>query len=279
MTSEEDILKARINKKMTNSPNSSGGEDEYDDSSYGSDFQPSDVEPGLVVVHEKCCRARYRKSRAGPNDPFLICLNKSTCRSLAGGNHAVLRGGQRAEPGTYVGIFSRNGKLLAAKSGTRSTPENLKATVESIRESDRAQAAAIDGLTAEGFDGGLLGSKLSIQQAENLVTESDQEVGGDVSGISAGNPSGNHAMFLDVLSSLVSRIEKLDDRLTKTDMANTTILREMKTKRDEEAEMTKGILKDSKWDTRSRAREQEAVSSVASRHATATRTPDASEFD
>ena len=40
MTSEEDILQARIDKEMSNSQNSSEEEDACDEFSYGSDFQP-----------------------------------------------------------------------------------------------------------------------------------------------------------------------------------------------------------------------------------------------
>ena len=84
------------------------------------------------------------------------------------------------------------------------------------------------------------------------------------------NPSGNQAMFLDILSSIVNRIKKLDKRLTKTDMANTTILQEMKGEREYEEETTKSILRDIKRDTRERAKDQDPVSSVATRHAAAT---------
>ena len=54
--------------------------------------------------------------------PYYVCLNKAQCRSLAGGNHAVLRGGHRAEPGVYEGVYGPTGKLTAAKSGTRISP-------------------------------------------------------------------------------------------------------------------------------------------------------------
>ena len=280
MTLGEDILQAGVVEKMPNSPYSSEGEDAYDESSYGSDFQPPDLTPGFVQVHEDCCRARYRKSRAAPSDPYYICLNKSTCRSLAGGHHTVLRGGHRAEPGTYEGIFSPSGKLVAAKSGTRTTPESVKEVAWSIRESDRAQAAAIEGLTVGAMTGGLLSSKMSIQQAETLVAEPDQEVEGDVSETLVGNPSGNNAMFLDVLSSLVKRIEKLDERLTKTDMANSTILLDLKSERDREREKTASILRSVKHRAGNRTKDRDAISSVAQKHAAATgRTRDGSEFD
>ena len=276
MTSEEDILQARIEKKMTNSPDSSEGEDNYDDSSYGSEFQPPDITPGFVKVHENCCRARYRKSRADPNDPFLICLNKSTCRSLAGGNHAVLRGGQRAEPGTYEGSFSRTGRLLAAKAGTRTTPESLKLAAENIRNSDRAQAAAIQGLTKEKIGGGLSSSKFLIQKAQTLTAESDQEAGGDVSGSLAENPSENNAIFLDVLSSLVNQIEQLDARLTKTDTMNLTIYRELEVEREKNRERTESILKAPSYQSKDR----EPVSLVAEKYAAASaHAPYATEFD
>ena len=132
MASEDNLQVSENMAEMLNSPFSSEGEEEYDEASYGSDFQPPGLAPGLVIVHEDCCRARYRPSRVPPVTPYYICLNKSTCRSLAGGRHSVLQGGQRAEPRACEGIFSPGGKLLAAKSGTRSTAKAVEQATNKI---------------------------------------------------------------------------------------------------------------------------------------------------
>ena len=106
MTSKEDFLQGEKMAQMPDSPVSSGDEDGgYEESSYGSDFQPPDLAPGFVHVQEDRCRAIYRKSRPNPDDPHLICLNSSTCRSLAGGQHPTLRVDKRAEPGVYEGFL------------------------------------------------------------------------------------------------------------------------------------------------------------------------------
>ena len=102
MSSKEVILGENLAEMQENASISSKGES-YDDILYGSDVQPPDLAKGYVMVHENCCRARYRPSRAGKNAPYYICLNRSECRSLAGGQHPVLRGCQRAEPGVYEG--------------------------------------------------------------------------------------------------------------------------------------------------------------------------------
>ena len=70
MTSKEDILQGEKMVKTLNSPILSEGEDGYEDSSHGSEFQPPDLEPGVVHVDADCCRARYRRSRADPNNPI-----------------------------------------------------------------------------------------------------------------------------------------------------------------------------------------------------------------
>ena len=205
MASEDDLQVSKNMAEMLNSPFSSEGEEEYDEASYGSDFQPPGLASGLVMVHEDCCCARYRPSRVPPGTPYYIFLNKSTCCSLAGGRHSVLRGGQRAEPGAYKGIFGPGGKLLAAKSGTRSTAKAAEQATKEIRASDRAQVEAIKGLTSNEPPGGLSCQDLSLSQAEILVlAESDQEVEGKKSKA----PANQNAQFLGLLSSLVTRIEQ-----------------------------------------------------------------------
>ena len=121
----------------------------YEDMSYGSDVQPPDLATGFVMVHEHCCRARYRPSRAAKDTPFLICLNKSECRSLAGGLHPLLRGCQRAEPGVYHGVYGPSGKLTAARDGTRSSPDALSKLATEARNLNRAHAATIGGLLSD----------------------------------------------------------------------------------------------------------------------------------
>ena len=167
------------------------------------------------MVHEQCCRARYRPSRVAKDKPLYICLNKATCRSLVDLQHPVLRGGQRAEPGEYEGVYCHSGKLVAAKSGNRTTPMTVERFASESRESDRAQAEAFEGLKPPG---GLLSSgKLVILSAETLASsELDQEVEGFNSGMS-GAP--NNVIFLQLVK---DKIEKLDTGMEKRDQANTT---------------------------------------------------------
>jgi len=202
MTSEEDTSPWGKVAAMPNTSDSSGGENEYDDASYGSSFQPPGLSQDFVMVHESCCRARYRPSRMAKDAPFYICLNRSTCRSLAGGQHPVLRGKHRSQSGVYEGIFGSNGKLLAAKSGTLTTSDSQKQMAEASRAADRAQAEAIIGLSTDVLPSDeLLASNFSIPQAENLVSsEIDQEVEETTPGTSADK----NAMFLGLFSSLVT---------------------------------------------------------------------------
>ena len=101
--------------------------EEYDAASFGSELEPPGLAQGYTVVHENCCRAHYKSSTAPKNAPYHICLNKSTCRSLYGGtDHSILRGGQRAEPGVYEGLYSTKGKLFCAKAGTRTTARAIE---------------------------------------------------------------------------------------------------------------------------------------------------------
>ena len=121
------------------------GED-YDATSYGSVLQPPGLTQGYTMVHENCCRARYRLYKSSPDKLYHICLNKVTCCSLYGGTyHAALRCGQRAEVGVYKGNY--NGqirKLLSAKAGTRTTARAIERISVDARESDRALAASMD---------------------------------------------------------------------------------------------------------------------------------------
>ena len=227
MTLEEDIPEEEEGRrKFTSSPISSKGEDEgY--ASYGSEFHVPDLAEGLIRVNEDCCRASYRKSRALPDNPYLVCLNASTCRAKYGGLHTVLRRTQRAEPGIYEGVFGTNGKLRAAKYSTWLTTMSMKEAEDRVQESDRAQAQGIEDLTGGDEMGGLLSSYFSVSQAKS-GTHPDQDVEGVASGffatnlIGPKNPLGSEAQFLEVISSLVRRIEVLDGRLADSNQANTT---------------------------------------------------------
>ena len=143
------ILQSEKEAEILNSPDSSGGEESrYYDYAYGSNFQSPELTQGFVIVHKNFYCARYHPSKDAKGVPFYNCLNKSTCRSLAGGQHPVLRGGvQRAKSGTYEGIFGSNGKLLAAKSGTLATSESLDHAAKESQASDCAQVNAIKGMT------------------------------------------------------------------------------------------------------------------------------------
>ena len=162
MTSETDFLGEEIPLETLDSEFSEV-EMVYDDGSYGSDVQPPNLTEDFVRVHEECCRARYHPSRTGKDAPYSICVNKSTCQSLAGGSHPVLREEHWASTGIYEGIYGPSGKILAAKAGTRVTPETVERLATESCVSDRAQAEAINGLTPDTAteEGGLL-SRFSI---------------------------------------------------------------------------------------------------------------------
>ena len=118
--------------------------DEYDAASYGSDLEPPGLAQGYTMVHENCCRARYKPSTAPKNSSSHVCLNKSSCRSVYGGkDHSVLRGGYRAELGVYEGIYSKTGKLLCAKAGTRTTARSIELEAQECLASDRAHASTL----------------------------------------------------------------------------------------------------------------------------------------
>ena len=148
MSSKEVILGENLPKSSDNTSFSSEAVS-YDDDSYGSEFQPPDLAHGSVMVHENRCRARYRKSRSALDAQYLICLNNSDCRSLAGGRHSLLRSSQRADPGVYEGVYGANRKLLAAKAGTCHTPQTLSRLASEARNSNRSQAADIGELSSD----------------------------------------------------------------------------------------------------------------------------------
>ena len=127
--------------------------EEYDAASYGSDLEPPGLSKGYTMVHENCCRAKYKPSTAPKGGSIHICLNKSTCRSVYGGrDHSLLRAEHRAEPGLYKGIYSQTGKLLSAKAGTRTDARALELKVQAALASDRAHASTLaDGVSRPSF--------------------------------------------------------------------------------------------------------------------------------
>ena len=273
MTSETDYAGEEVLLTLE-SPNSSGGEEGYDDASFGSDVQPPALATGFAMVLEDSCRAVYRGSRRAKDLPFYVCLNNAECRSLAGGKHSFLRTQKRAEPGVYEGVYGKNGKLVAAQDGTRTTPESLSKIATERRQSDRAQALGLQDLTS-GLErstetstvGGLLNSKLTQSEAEDLVaTEIDQGGGGDI--LESANPS-KEDLLLRIMSSLVDKIDRLDSGLTRRDNENTTILRSLMGPTDKAERSTAtghdSILRPATFNA------EEPVSSTAQKHAAAGR--------
>ena len=250
MSSKEVSLGEKLAKMPLNSSDSSEGEEAYDDMSYGSDIQSPDLAKGFVMVHENCCRARYRPSRVSKGTPFYVCLNKSDCRSLAGGQHAILRGGHRAVPGVYRGVYGPSGKLLAAKAGTQTTPATIEKLAAETRESDRAQAATIGKLSADMCS-------FSIPDTENLfaTAEIDPEVEGP-------NPTNfgtkQNTILLRLMSSLCDKIDKLDSGI---ENGNTAIIQALTTARPP----SQSILHPPSFTTT--MTEEEAISSMARKHA------------
>ena len=141
------------------------------DFSYGSDVQAPGLSDGFVRVHDNCCRVIYWPSKASKDSDKYICLNKSSCRSEYGGrDHSLLRGGHRAEPGIYEGIYGQTGKLLAAKAESRTSDKALDRTREESRASDRAYAASVDGRNL-GLDDDVVSYSISDAVADVTVKE------------------------------------------------------------------------------------------------------------
>ena len=207
------------------------------------------------MVHENCCQARYRTSRAAKDTPLYIYLNRAECRSLAGGHHDVLRGSQRAETGIYEGIYGPASKLTATKSGTRTTLKIISRLASESRTSGRAQAVSIGGLLSDV-------SPFSIPDAENLITAKiDQKV--EVS--NPGSSGDQNAILLRLMSSLCSKIEKLDSGIEK---GNTAIIHALSKTRPSSQPI---ILHPPFYKTTTPATEDSAGSSVARRYAKAVR--------
>ena len=228
--------------------------DEYDAASYGSDLEPPGLAQGYTMVHENCCRARYKPSTAPKSSSSHVCLNKSSCRSVYGGkDHSVLRGGHRAEPGVYEGIYSKTGKLLCAKAGTRTTARSIELEAQECLASDRAHASTLtDRVSSPSIS--------SIPAAYDQTSDVEGEVGREITERSEARLSAKDTMFLDLLSSLCQKIDNLstgsggdgrDNQKGATTRRNPGILRRPKSTR--------------------RTKDDEPVSSVARKHANATR--------
>ena len=272
-------------KTPLESDDSSEGE-AYDDSSYGSDIQPPDLGTGFVMVHENCCRARYRPSRVAKDAPYYVCLNKSGCRSLAGGNHAVLRGGHRAEPGVYEGVYGSSGKLTAAKSGSMLPTSSVAKLAADKRAADRAHASLIGGLlddvsppqsvipnqerASDRTQGRSTSdvSPFSISEADKLISPAiDQTVEGQNSGGMGGDPKHDqNAILLKLMSSLCQKIEDLGSGIEK---GNTTILQALQGT-ETEPRAKPSALRSSSHSTAA-IDERTAVSSTAQKYARAVR--------
>ena len=118
MASEEDINVAKKLENVSQNSSVSSHDEAFDDESYGSDVQMPGLSDGFIQVHEGCCRAMYRPSKAGKDAGMYICLNKASCRShYEGRDHSILRGGHRATPSSqgresyqYPGIDSAQGR-------------------------------------------------------------------------------------------------------------------------------------------------------------------------
>ena len=228
--------------------------EEYDAASYGSELQPPGLTHGFTMVHENCCRARYRPSTAPKSAPYNICLNKSTCRSLYGGtDHSILRGGQRAESGVYEGVYSKGGKLLCAKAGTRTTVRAMELQANASRASDRAHAASLNVCPSDP-------PPFSISAAEDqLTSEGDGE---QILETSGANLTAKDTMFLNLLSSLCQKVDSLGKKSEAGQDGHGN-------QHDAQSRTNPSILRRSK---EKGTKDNEAISSVAQRHDQATRT-------
>jgi len=279
-------LKEDLNELEMLSESSDSSEGASDDGvSTGSTVQPPDLATGYCYVAESRCRASYRKHRSDPKAPYLICLGRADCRRRYGGQHPVLRTESRAEAGLYKGVYDSNGKLLAAKSGTRTTPATLatsqaKLAAEKLA-SDRAQASMIGGLSddvslpslkdpSRGSDrdqGGVQradGFPLSISDAEDLLAPaSDQTVGNKNSG-SVLDLSGQNTALLKLMSSLCQKIEDLGTGIEK---GNSTIIQALGESKTTPPTKPSALRAASFNNDDERA----AIASTARKHATAAR--------
>ena len=167
MASEEEFVGGKTPAEQDDDLSlSSEGGTEYDNVSYGSDVQPAYIPQGFVMVLDDSCRARYRPVKAPKDSPFYVCLNKSTCRSLHGGQHPVLRTEHREKPGMYKGIYGVKGQLLAAESGTLTDPDRVEKNLDDQRASDRDQGSKLKYPTPE--DSGSA-SVFSVSEAERII--------------------------------------------------------------------------------------------------------------
>ena len=252
MTSKGDGIEVENMENL--STDSSHGEDYDDLLSYGSDVQDPELSGGLVRVHEDCCRVAYRPSKAPKDSARYICLNKSSCRSQYGGrDHSILRGHHRAQPGVYEGVYGQTGKLLAAKSGTRTTASDQNRLQDEKRASDRVHASSMDGRNLGSVDES---PGYSISDAEVELTAKSAE--------DPKSSTDKDKKLLELMSALFNRIDKLESGME--DRAATTIHRSKKA--TNERPSAPSILRARKdRDTE----DEEPLSSVARRHRAAAR--------
>ena len=123
----------------------------------------------------------------------------------------------------YEGVYGHSGNLMVANSGTHTTPTTIERFASESWASNCAQDEAFEGLKPPGEL--LLSGNFVIPSAKNLASSDfDQEVEG-FNSRSSGIP--NNAIFLQLMNSLVDKIEKLDTGMEKRDQMNTTILQEL----------------------------------------------------
>ena len=161
----------------------------------------------------------------------------------------------------YKGIYGVRGQLLAAESGTFTEPERVEALLGEQRASDRDQSSNLKDRTPE--DSGSTSAFL-VSEAERIIAaDVDQEGVTEKSGVKSDR-------FLDLMSSLVDKIDKLESRIADRDWDDTTIHhgQSKQQRSDRPDNQYPGILHPS---TRTLTVEGGAISSVARKHEAATK--------
>ena len=234
--------------------------EEYEAASFGSGLQPPGLTPGYTFVHENLCRARYKPSTAPKNSAYFICLNKASCRSLYGGTeHSTLRSGQRAEPGVYQGNYGKDGKLLSAKAGTRTTVRALELASNTARTSDCAHAASLGACPPSS-------SPSTIFAAEDqLISDIEGEVEQQITESSGAILTAKDTMLFNLLSSLCQKIDGLGENTQKRGDERGGYGNQQTA----QATVTSSILR---RPNKKESKKVEAISSVARRHAKVTKT-------
>ena len=190
----------------------------------------------------------------------------------------MLRNEFRAVPGMYEGVYDRNGKLLAAKSETLTTPTMQAKLAAEKLASDRAQASMIGGLMDDVSPSSLkdpdrssnrgqegtasdVVSPFSIADAEDLLAPANDQTVGDKSSGGALDTA-----LLKLMSSLCQKIKDLGSGIEE---GNTTIIRALRQNKTTPP-VKSSALRPSSFDATT-VDERAAVSSTARRHAKAAR--------